>query len=543
MRLASLLAGVTALVTATSAVPAVAAPEPSTAHRVVRSFDGTPIYRTLFLPVGADAAHPAPLVLRSHGWGGHGERDLAEASTTTRALLDAGYAVLTWDERGFGYSGGEVQLLKPEFEGHDVSALLDDVATDPHIASELACQTPRGPGGRCADPVVGMTGGSYAGGIQPLAAAFDAEFSGTTPGRSRIDAIAPEITWNDLRDVLDGNGVINLGWSQLLYASGLVTAQADGLSPANPAGPQAGGLAEPLHRAELEGVIANRLSAESLRFLGDSSIASYGDRHPVEVPTLLMQGSVDTLFDVTEADRTFQRIRRHAPAKLVVFCGGHVSCPADYADAHDRSFLDGQILTWFARYLRGRHVDTGTPVAYRTNAGIWRTAEDFPPRDVEHRAGSGRGRLLGTPVPTTLVPTRPGPVSLPLITAQPNPPGDPHAFTGEVLRAGPGGAELVGVPAAELSVTGTGPEAHLFVKLVDRERGQVVNLQEAPLRVTGLSGTPQRFRIDMPGLAYTLPPGHHLDLQVATSSLMHAGARTPSTVDVAARVDVPVRPS
>lgn len=531
---ASLVAGIAVLCCVTTASPAVAQ-ETEVTHHVVRSFDGTPIHSTLFLPAGD---RPAPLVLRSHGWGGHGERGIEEASSTTRSLLDAGYGVLTWDERGFGYSGGEAAVLKPELEGRDVSALIDHVATDPAIAPRIACETPRDANGSCPDPVLGMSGQSYGGGVQLLAAAFDGEFS-TTGQRSRIDAITPEITWNDLRYSLYDNGVVNFGWSQLLYVAGLATSQTEGLSPANPAGPQAGGLHPQLHRAQLEGVATNQLSAESVDFFGRSSLGEYGLDHPVAVPTLFLQGSVDTLFDLTEAAHSFHHVQERAPAKLVAFCGGHVQCPADYADAADREFLDGQILSWFDRHLRQNDVDTGPPVVYRTNEGIWRSANDFPPTDARSLTASGRGQVVSTPIPTpALSPTPPG---LPLTIAQPNPPGDPHAFSTEVTHAADGPAELVGIPRARVRVTGIGPETHLFLKLVDRETGQVVNLQEAPLRVTGLSPGAQEFVVEMPGIAYTLNRGHHLDLQVSTTSLMHATARTPAHAEVEATVEVPVR--
>ncbi|MDQ4129637.1 MAG: ABC transporter, partial [Actinomycetota bacterium] len=92
--------------------------------QVVPSFDGTPLYSTLFLPASVSGSRPAPLVLRSHGWGAHGEREVVSGSTLEQ-LLEAGYAVLTWDARGFGYSGGVAHLDQPAFEGRDVSALLD----------------------------------------------------------------------------------------------------------------------------------------------------------------------------------------------------------------------------------------------------------------------------------------------------------------------------------------------------------------------------------------------------------------------------------
>ncbi|MFN2556106.1 MAG: CocE/NonD family hydrolase [Nitriliruptorales bacterium] len=486
-------------------------------RQVVTSFDGTPLYSTLFLPSGASGASPVPLVLRSHGWGGHGEREVTAGSTLERLLVD-GYAVLTWDARGFGYSGGVVHLDKPEAEGRDVSALLDWVIT---TRPEIALEAP-------GDPIVGWTGRSYGGAVQFATSGFD----------PRIDAIAPEITWYDLRYSFYSGRVINAGWGYYFYLNGTAAADFEGLDPRNPAGPQAGGLHPALHRAEVEGLAANRLSQATLDFFGRSSLAVYGRDNPVRIPTLVMQGSVDTLFDLSEGNAIFQHVRAGgAPAKLVVFCGGHVLCPASYEVLDDRAHLDDAILDWFARYLRGWEVDTGAPVEYRTNEGGWRAADDFPPPDTSLHTTSAAGRLLVTPLPTSGL----APSGLPLTIATPSPPGDPHTLTLEVAVAEDGPLELVGIPTARLRVSGVGTAAHLFLKLVDREAGEVVNLQETPLLVAPLSHAPRTFGLDLSGIAYSPTAGHHLDLQVATTSLMHANARTLGWVQLEVDIAVPAR--
>jgi ABC-2 type transport system ATP-binding protein len=526
----SLLASIGLLALAVPAPALAQETGPRVTHQVIPSFDGTPIYSTLFLPAGASADEPVPVVMRSHGWGGQGER---QPTGLVRTLLDNGYAVFTWDERGFGYSGGEVNVLKPELEGRDARVLIDWIAAN---ADEVA----REPGDP-TDPRIGFTGGSYGGGIQLLTATLD----------DRVDVLAPEITWNDLRYSLYAGGVINVGWAEALYAAGAATATAAGLDPRNPAGPQAGGLAPELHQAQAETLTGGKASAEALDYLGRSSLAVYGADSGVAVPTLLMQGSVDTLFDLTEAADNFHHVReRDAPVKLVAFCGGHVGCPASYADAGDRAHLDRTILTCFERYLRGNDgVDTGAPVEYRTNEGIWRTAGDFTPRDARMQAATGHGSVISTPAPTTVdvaplvddVLAGSVPPGAPIFTAQPSAPGDPHAFATEVAVAADSPLELVGIPTATLQVSGTGPVTHLFLKLVDRESGEVLNLQESPVRVEDLSATAQTLPVRMSGIAYTLPAGHHLDLQVSTTSVMHATARTPAQVEVGVEVSVPVR--
>jgi ABC-2 type transport system ATP-binding protein len=55
-----------------------------------------------------------------------------------------------------------------------------------------------------------MHGGSYAGGIQFVAAAID----------RRIDAITPSIAWHSLTTSLYRAETVKGGWSSLLYAAG-----------------------------------------------------------------------------------------------------------------------------------------------------------------------------------------------------------------------------------------------------------------------------------------------------------------------------------
>ncbi|MFA9432649.1 alpha/beta hydrolase family protein [Egicoccus sp. AB-alg2] len=576
----ALLAITAALTLVATALPAAAEPGPAVTDHVVASFDGTPIEATLFLPPGASEHAPVPLVLRTHGWAGSRERELGG---TLGRLVDEGYAVLTWDSRGFGCSGGEARIDNPEVEGRDVSWLLDWAVANAPIATDAS-----------GDPLVGMTGGSYAGGIQFAAASRD----------PRIDALAPEIAWHDLRYSLYAGGVVNQGWIALLYGAGTATGTALGLS-SECRSQTAAALDPAIHRGVSEFVTSGRTSDETLAFFAKSSLGGYGERFPVAVPTLVMQGSVDTLFDLTDGVALYRHVAAQgAPARFVAFCGGHVECPASYGDADDRAFLDDAIVTWFARHLRGQAVDTGAPVTYRTNDGEWRDAADFA--GTETRSATGTASRLPV-VPVVDVPDVDGLVALltdppsgipalPITAAKAAEDGDPRAARFEVAAAPDAPLEILGVPRVRLRVAGTsvplevataplgdvagelptrqagdllvgtlGPlgaaaggllgglggdggalagtddAVHLFVRFVHRETGEVVNLQEGAVRVP-LSADGTVVEVPMPGLAYTLPGGDHLDVEVSTASLMHATGRTPALVDVAVEAAVPVTP-
>ena len=120
---AAVVAALTALV-----VPLTARADPPPAFRYERgfisSFDGTPIVWNLFLPTDASASHKVPVILRGHGWGGSGET-ATSASGTLLKLVAADYAVMTWDSRGFGQSGGDANVDDPAYEVRDASALVD----------------------------------------------------------------------------------------------------------------------------------------------------------------------------------------------------------------------------------------------------------------------------------------------------------------------------------------------------------------------------------------------------------------------------------
>lgn len=499
------------LVAVTAAAPVAAQEDGITVtSAVIESFDGTGIYSTLFVPPGVDADDPAPIVFRGHGWGGRGERAVSEGSTLD-VLLDAGYVVLTWDERGFGDTGDVAHVMSPEFERKDIQVLLD------HAASLEMVQLD-GPG----DPRVGMTGGSYGGAYQLVTAAVD----------DRIDALAPEITWSDLRYSLADGGVPKFGWGHLLFNFGLVGATRDGLDPRFNS-VETGNYERELYEIYARANLLNTLDDPARDYYAARSIVEYGEVDPVEVPSLVMQGHVDTLFNMNESTRIVEHLRAAGtPVKHIAFCGGHVSCPESYADAGDRDHLDQAILTWFQRYLRDdTTVDTGAPFEYRTNEGVWRKAADYPPPGSRSLPVTGEATLVSVPLPDTAGAA---------LTAQPNEPGDPRGAAFEVVTAEGGPLELVGIPRITLDVTGSGRTAHLFAKLVDREAGEVLNVQEGAVRVTDLSSDAQTFTFDLPGVVYTLAEGHTLELQVSTTSLLHSVAREPAQVTVTVDAEVPV---
>jgi ABC-2 type transport system ATP-binding protein len=265
----------------------------------IPSFDGTPIAATVFQPALV-RAQTAPLVLHGHGFGGSRSKDLAAdagGDTTVRAALRAwerGMFVITFDQRGFGESGGTVKVMDPEFEGRDVQAILDwaEANLRPHLRYH------RG------DPLVGGLGFSYGGGFQLIGAALDARF----------DAIVPSGTWFDLRYSLNPGGVPKSLWIDLLFTGGLAGSR--------------GRLDPFIPEAFLRALALKRVPEPVLERVYGNSLASFCDgfegRQVPRVAAFLVQGVSDTLFNLNEAARQAACLRRAGnDVRLLVQGGGH----------------------------------------------------------------------------------------------------------------------------------------------------------------------------------------------------------------------------
>ena len=205
------------------------------------------------------------------------------------ALRDAGYNVVTWDPRGEWRSDGRMQLQSPDFEGRDISHLISYLATLDEV--ELDGDN---------DPKIGMVGASYGGGIQLATAAID----------HRIDAIVPTIAWNSLTDVLFPRESVRSGWATLLSSVLVLT-----LSRPN----------ERILPAAINGILTGQASQDDIDLLNDRGYADQlGD---ITTPTLLVQGTVDTLFTLAQADINARAlIDAGTTTKVIWYCGGHGAC-------------------------------------------------------------------------------------------------------------------------------------------------------------------------------------------------------------------------
>ncbi|HET6296323.1 MAG TPA: CocE/NonD family hydrolase [Kribbella sp.] len=250
---------------------------------------------SLFQPAGSSADKTVPLIFHSHGWGGSRTKDPA----AFKSWLDDGYGVLSFDQRSFGESTGVAHVMNPDLEGRDVVKLVDLVAG-------LDWVTKQRPG----DPLIGAIGGSYGGGYQ-FAGAFTEV---RDKGRTRFDALAPEITWWDLKQSLAPAEAARTMWLASLFAVGgthlppavsgaFVALFTTGTWPTGQAG------------RDLDAFFAKNGPAWHVK-----------NGRKLDIPVLLGQGLPDNLFNLNQGLQNFERAltpRSRARSLFVGYNAGH----------------------------------------------------------------------------------------------------------------------------------------------------------------------------------------------------------------------------
>jgi ABC-2 type transport system ATP-binding protein len=437
---------------------------------VVRSFDGTRLAVT-FHP--AKAGKRAPTILMTHGWAGRRERD------PDAMLRKAGFNLLTWDSRGFGDSGGTVTIDYRRNEGRDVSALLNWLARQPEARLD-----------RRGDPRVGMKGGSYGGTIQLVAAAID----------NRIDAIAPSISWHSLVTSLYREETVKGGWAALLYGTG-----------------QAAGRLDP-HITSAFGsqAVGGKLSAEDRAWFASRGPGALLRR--IKAPTLIIQGTPDTLFTPSEAIRNYRILRRNrVSVKMLWYCGGHGTCLTGEGTA---GHVGRRVITWLKRYVARRKVATGPGFEWLADDARWRRASQYPPRRGTPITAQGAGTLVLSPADA---------VSGTPVAAQP-------AVNAVNIAIQPFTAQVVGEPRVTLTYSGTGTATHVFAQIVDEQRNVVLGNQVTPLPVR-LDGARHTVTRRLEGVAAA---GGRYRLQIVGGSQVYGAVRGAAAITFnSARIELP----
>lgn len=459
---------------------------------LVTSFDGTQIFVNFMPAEGLAAGESAPTVLNAPGIGLPGttalelERDtlLPTDSIGIGALRDAGYNVVTWDPRGEWRSGGVMHLDSPDLEGRDVSHIISYIATLPEVALDAD-----------NDPKIGMTGASYGGGIQLAAAAID----------HRIDAIVPGIAWNSLSDVLFPRGAVNSGWGTILTGVLALT-----LAREHPR----------IFPATIQGVlfgIVDEADVELLDSLGYQD--QIGD---ITAPTLLLQGTVDTLFTLDQAHaNALALIEAGTTTKVIWYCGGHGACLSDY---NDGELIIDRTLSWLDRHVKGdESVDTGAQFEFVDQNGVWHSSEEYPVTQGSTVVAERTKRrtipflpLIGGSGPNPLIITRG------LIATVVGLPSAAWALNAVDLHV-PDATELthiVGAPEVTLTYSGDGTAEHVYAQIIDDQTGLVLGNHATAIPIE-LDGDTHTVTFSLEQIAHTLKPGQSVTVQIVASTVKY----------------------
>ncbi len=320
---------------------AAVAPARADGPQAVR-IDGGPTSATNSTPVRLDldvymppTTDPAPVVVLAHGFGGS-KRSVSEQA---QRLAEAGYIAIAYTARGFGKSTGTISMNSPQFEVEDVRKVIDFATQLKHAQLDAK-----------SDPRIAVVGGSYGGALALLAAGYD----------DRIDAVAADITYNNLQQALfpqsiigaSGPGVFKKLWTSYFFSAGFATEPGRATL--------CGRFAPQWCALYAQATTTGTLDAGARALLRASSPVSITDR--ISVPTLLMGGEADSLFPLSQVDATARQIAKahpKTPVKVVWHSGGHDGGISE----QDR--LEQLTLAWFDTYLREKEsTDTRFEATY-----------------------------------------------------------------------------------------------------------------------------------------------------------------------------------
>lgn len=478
------------------------------------SFDGTPISVNFFPALGLAAGKTAPTILNGPSLATAGYTQPQQETTVfglvpgLKQLRAGGYDVVTWDPRGEFASGGVLQLDSPDYEAKDVSAIITWVAGQPETALEDV------PQGQPPDPLIGMVGGSYGGGIQLTSAGID----------PRIDAIAPGIAWNSLNTALYPQHAFKTSFASLLLLS--LVASGSRIDPT-------------IYSGILTGALLGFLTPAQQDFLAAASPDNVVQN--IDVPTLFLQGTVDVLFPLQQAvaNATVIEKQQGVPVKMFWYCGGHGQCLDPVDQTKQTAVLAQATLAWMNTYVRdkGKTESDGVPnFQWVDQNGDLYSSAYLPTARSTLYSGStpitasrtghmilAVAPLLGGSGPQTQAKF---PVSLATASKAVN------AVNVEVQAPeGDANTYVVGAPTVTLTYSGVGTSRDLYAQLVDTQTGRVVGNILSPIPVV-LDGKTRTVSVPMEDIAYTMEPGDTLTLQIVGTATPYEDFTSYGVVDI-----------
>jgi hypothetical protein len=482
---------------------------------IFTTFDGAPIDINVAFPP-APASGPDgnfPMVGVFHGWGG------SKLSPTSGGWVGNGngYAFFSMSDRGWGNSCGGTDskrsqpvcangynhLMDTRFEVRDAQEVFETLA-DAHA-------TGGGAGDGLIDPQrIGVTGGSYGGGISmALAALKDRKMVQAGDGTlvpwvsdggkaMRIAAAQPDIPWTDLAYSLQPNGhtldyVVDspylkrgrIGVMKQSFVSGLyATGQATSNYAPPGTDPDADLVTWFASINAGEPYDQNPTSQDIVDEITKHHSSYYIDHSEAPAPLLISNGFTDDLFPPDEAIRFYNRTRTEHPGTPVSLLFSDHGHQRGQNKSPDATLLSRQLHSWFDYYVKGTGpapylgVQTLTQVCGGPSGGATGAFDD-PNTDLPFRAPtwaqlapgeiglSGSASQIIAPDATDQAGSAFDPIAGGGACA--TAPGDDQAGTANyrLAPAPAGGFTLMGSPTIVADINSPGPTSQLAARLED----------------------------------------------------------------------------
>ena len=470
---------------------------------VITSADGTRLTANVFEPI-SDAQAPHPAVVFVNSWALNEYEYLVPAAT----LAGRGYIVLSYNTRGFGTSGGLINVAGPQ-DMEDLSAVID------WLEDSTAVNVER----------IGMSGISYGAGISLLGLAQE----------SRVRTAVAMSGWGDLADSLYKDETPRLAWGLVLIGSGYFTGRMDPTI-----------VEQYLHlltHGDVDGVRAWAALRSPATYVG--AINASGK------PVYISNNLSDTLFNPNQILDFYERLT--VPKRLDLNQGTHATAEVpgilglsnyvwdnayDWLDYWlrdvDNGILERAPVTLEKKFSHERVELSGWPASATETTRLYLTPRLItdgslsrePNRNsLGNRMVAGLDTLATTGIPVLSDALEshldlPVLASLPLISSL-------HGMT-FWSSAFSNGLEILGRPQLGLRMKSAASTAHVVVYLYDVDvfgTGTLITHGTASLHDIA-PGQVQTLDVDLNVTAYDVPASHRLAIVVDTMDAQYA-SRTP----------------
>ena len=287
---------------------------------------------------------------------------------------------------------------------------------------------------------------------------------------------------------------------------------------------QTGGLDPHITSAYNSATATGTLSAEDEAWFRDRGPGDKTIRR-IKAPTLLVGGTVDTLFPLDEDVKVYRLLKaRGTPVKMFWFCGGHGQCAEGNGGETGAGLDVGSIIgsgggdprleaasaAWLARYLKGdRSVEDRPRGRVPLGRRNYRVAPQYPVAPGKPVKARGSGTLSITPGATSGGQAWHG----------------GRRAAASTCRSRAEAAQLLGPPKVTITYRGTGAPAgaRVFAQLINLDRGVVVGNQSTPIPVR-LDGRKHTISRRLVPITSTAPAGGRYTLQLVAGTAIWASS-------------------